>query len=154
MILPVMAIDPGTTESAVVVWNGNEILQHYKDSNDIVRRDVIASRMNHRIVVEMIASYGMPVGKTTFQTVLWIGRYIEAALPYCEIELIYRQEIKLFFCKQARAKDAHVRQALIDRYGEPGKKASPGLTYGLKADQWQAFALAVYTWDMQLAEVM
>lgn len=137
-----LAIDPGTNESAFVLWDGARILDAQIIENSAllasfyfpVRADVVA--------VEMIASYGMPVGKEVFETVLWIGRIIER----CSIEarLIYRRDVKLHHCQSPRAKDANVRQALIDKYGAPGTKKEPGITYGLKSHLWAAFAIATY----------
>jgi hypothetical protein len=98
------------------------------------------------LVVEMVACYGMPVGREVFDTCVWIGRFIEAwGRPH---STLYRSTVKLHLCGQTRAKDANVRQALIDRFG-PGRekaigtKAKKGPLYGVKADVWQALALAV-----------
>jgi hypothetical protein len=61
----------------------------------------------------------------------------------------------LQLCGSSRANDATIRQALLDRYG-PGRekavgtKANPGPLYGIKADLWQALALAV-TYSDQMA---
>jgi hypothetical protein len=38
----------------------------------------------------------------------------------------------------------NVRQALLDKYGAPGTKKAPGLTYGISSHVWAAFALATY----------
>jgi hypothetical protein len=38
-------------------------------------------------------------------------------------------------------------RVLKDRFGEKGTKKNPGLTYGLIADMWQAFAIAVMAYD-------
>lgn len=93
------------------------------------------------IAIEMIASYGMPCGKEVFETCLWIGRFTE----HCrEPRLVYRRDIKMHHCGSARAKDANIRQALIDKYGAPGTKKNPGATYGLKSHLWAAFALATF----------
>jgi hypothetical protein len=43
-----------------------------------------------------------------------------------------------------RAKDANIRQALIDKIGPQGTKAQPGPTYGIKSHSWAALAVAVY----------
>lgn len=60
---------------------------------------------------------------------------------------IFRRDIKLHLCNSVRAKDANIRQALIDRYGGKekaiGKKKSPGPLYGIKSHMWAALALAV-----------
>jgi hypothetical protein len=94
----------------------------------------------------MIACYGMPVGAEVFETCVWIGRFLQRwEGPY---SLVYRREVKLHLCDSARAKDANVRQALIDRFG-PGKqkaiglKASPGPLFQIKADLWAALGVAV-----------
>jgi hypothetical protein len=59
--------------------------------------------------------------------------------------LIPRKEIVMELCGSARAKDPHVAQALRDHYGEPGRKAAPGPTYGIKGHEWQALAVAYIT---------
>ena len=83
------------------------------------------------LAIEMVASYGMAVGADVFETVFWIGRFadrwetgprlvsdIPARRPAM---LVYRRDVKLHLCGQANAKDANVRQVLIDRYG-PGRR--------------------------------
>jgi hypothetical protein len=90
----------------------------------------------------MIASYGMAVGASTFETCVWIGRFIEVARV--DVELIFRKDIKLFLCGTMRAKDANIRQALIDKIGPQGTKKTPGPTYGIKSHSWAALAVAVY----------
>jgi hypothetical protein len=78
---------------------------------------------------------------------VWVGRFIEMSVA--DAALMPRKDVKLHLCGQTRAKDSNIRAALIDRFGGKekaiGKKASPGPLYGLKADAWQALALAV-TW--------
>jgi len=99
----------------------------------------------------MVASYGMAVGKDVFETALWTGRFIEAwGGPHTKV---YRKDVKLTLCGNASAKDANIRQALIDRYPptgggrrpQTGTKAKPGPLYGVRRDIWQALAVAV-TW--------
>lgn len=144
-----IAVDPGPVESAFVRWNGIGICGHGKLPNEILINNLRhagsdAYETHDPLYVEMIASYGMPVGAEVFETCVWIGRFMEA---YGSGTPVYRKAVKLALCQSAKAKDSNIRQALIDRFGPPGKKASPGITYGLKADEWQAFALAVYAFD-------
>jgi hypothetical protein len=75
------------------------------------------------MVIEMIASYGMPVGKEVFDTYVWIGRFAEASgMP---TNYIYRKDEKMNICHSMRAKDSNIRQALIDRFGVVGTKKNP-----------------------------
>ena len=75
------------------------------------------------MVIEMIASYGMPVGKEVFDTCVWIGRFAEASgMP---TNYIYRKDEKMNICHSKRAKDSNIRQALIDRFGVVGTKKNP-----------------------------
>ena len=72
------------------------------------------------IVIEMIASYGMPVGKEVFETCVWIGKFAQAS--GIKEEYIYRKEEKMNLCHSMKAKDSNIRQALIDRFGPVGTK--------------------------------
>jgi hypothetical protein len=102
------------------------------------------------IAIEMIASYGMPVGREVFETCVWIGRFVQAAcaLP---CEYVYRKDVKLYLCGNARAKDSNVRQAIIDRFGGKdkaiGRKKNPGPLHGVKGDLWAALAVGLYVAD-------
>ena len=50
-----------------------------------------------KIVLEMVASYGMPVGASIFETCVWIGRFIQAR-KCPDYEYIYRREEKMNLC--------------------------------------------------------
>jgi hypothetical protein len=137
----ILALDPGTTHTAFVQYSGNRIVDHGHLPNAEIRQ-VLIGREYDRCACEMIASYGMAVGASTFGTCVWIGRFIEVARV--DVELIFRKDIKLFLCGTMRAKDANVRQALLDLVGPQGRKAKPGPTYGIKSHTWAALAVAVY----------
>lgn len=94
------------------------------------------------LVIEMIASYGMPVGKEVFETCVWIGRFIQAHSS--KYRLVYRADVKMHLCHSMKANDATIRQALIDRFGAPGTKKNPGLLYGMNnSDIRSAFAVGL-----------
>jgi len=145
----IIAIDPGNEQSAMVWLKDGEIARHeILDNEGLVQSLLyIGDTKETDVVIEMVASYGMPVGKTIFSTCVWIGRFIQAC-PLT-VNLVYRKDIKLHLCNSMRAKDSHVRQALIDRFGEPGTKKNPGLTYGVHKDEWSALAVAVYWRDQK-----
>ena len=141
----VLAIDPGTIQSAYVVWNKSQRIIEEKGivPNDQMLLLIQSIQFNYEIdvAIEMIASYGMPVGKEVFHTILWIGRFMQVS-KMCK--LIYRKDIKIHFCNSNKAKDSNIRQALIDAFGEVGTKKNPGVLYGVSKDIWSALAIGVY----------
>jgi len=143
----ILAIDPGTTQTALVEWDGERIEAKHLVPNAQALELVGASQAGE-VVVEMVASYGMPVGREVFETVVWIGRFIERTTAAGKpVRTVYRKDIKLHLCHSMRAKDGNVRQSLIDRLGAPGTKKAQGVTYGIAKDLWAALAVAVYAHD-------
>jgi len=146
-----IAIDPGTTESAYVVMEGSTVLAHGIVSNMAmlaritVLPDADASLAVEHMAYEMVACYGMPVGREVFETCVWIGRFIEAFRG--EATPIYRTDVKSRLCHSPKAKDPNIRQALLDLYGGKekaiGKKKTPGPLYGIHSHEWAALAVAV-----------
>lgn len=160
-----LAIDPGCTDSGYAVIDTETLapIEVGKIANHTLRAWIIRGDFCHvqHVRIEMVASYGMAVGKEVFETCVWIGKFDEMFRPFDEeahrtptVGLVYRRAVKLHHCGSAKAKDANITQALIDRFapGEPnygkGTKAAPGWFYGFKADIWQAYALAVYAADL------
>ena len=156
----ILAIDPGTTRSGVVVIDELTYrpLRIGKFENKDVVDEIEYLLPANKAVIEMVPSYGtgMAAGKDIYETCIWIGRFIEQLSCCCDIvQLLQRNVVKMHLCQSARAKDPNVIQALVDRFapGEPnygkGTKKAPGWFYGFKADVWQAYALAVTYLDMK-----
>jgi hypothetical protein len=150
---PFIAIDPGTTHSAWVVYDGQIVLDHGKSENTDMR-DMLAfvgdPGLLNTLVLERVESMGMAVGKEVFETVFWSGRFAEvwSTVVQGTFERIARRDVKLHLCGSSRAKDANVRQAILDRFGGAeaiGTKKKPGPLYGIKTDRWAALAVAI-TW--------
>ena len=150
--MKILAIDPGPEQSGVMLYDGHTNTPsdvHGVLSNLVIEDAVELFRDADSVAIEMIASYGMPVGRDVFETCLWIGRFIGVCRvvgrPY---QLIYRKDVKLHLCGSPRAKDSNIRQALIYRFG-PGKEKAIGLKkttgplYGVKSHVWAALAVAV-----------
>jgi hypothetical protein len=143
--MELIAIDPGTEESAYVVYNTRDQTIEAKailpnpEMVDFLQWTV---NLPDHLAIEMVACYGMPVGKETFETCLWTGRFIQAARSKY-FRKIYRMQVKSFLCHNARAKDANIRQALIDKLGQVGTKKNPGPLYGIKTHIWAALSVAV-----------
>ena len=141
----ILAIDPGNQQSAYALLDADlRPVKFAKKPNDEVMKDCITILEENTavVVIEMIASYGMAVGKEVFETCVWIGRFIERLAPET-YKLIYRREEKENLCGSMRAKDSNIRQALIDRFGVVGTKNNPGWFYGVSKDVWAAIAVGV-----------
>lgn len=141
-----IGIDPGTEQSGLVIMVDGRVTSCGVYPNDEVL-DELHIHAGTPIAIEMIASYGMAVGKEVFETCVWIGRFMEAA-GADRVRLVYRKDVKLHLCGSPRAKDANIRQALIDKFGGSkeaaiGKKAKPGPLFGVTSHAWAALAVAV-----------
>lgn len=158
--MTILAIDPGSTYSGYALIEAGTCrpIKIGKIPNEEVL-DLIRTTSYDHLSIEMIASYGMAVGKEVFDTCVWIGRFVQRHQDerklqgWSDAALVYRRDIKLHHCQSSKAKDANIIQALIDRfaYGQTnrgkGTKSAPGWFYGFAADIWQAYALAVQTND-------
>lgn len=149
-----LSIDPGNQQSAYLIYDtasGRPIPGRFGiKKNEELRQMLIDGELHaDHMAIEMIACYGMAVGAAVFDTCVWVGRFIEvAAMPHTRV---YRKDVKLHLCGTHRAKDANVRQALIDRFGQCGTKKEPGALYGISKDVWSALAVAVTHADISKA---
>jgi hypothetical protein len=141
----IAGIDPGTYKSALVVLEADGAVYA---SSTLENPDILPYLRTAPVlpVIEMVENQGrMAVGKDTFETCVWIGRFIEAARMHAQ--RIGRRDVKLLLLGTARAKDSDIRAFLIDLYGGKqfaiGKKASRGPLYNVKGHEWQALAVAV-----------
>jgi len=156
----IIAIDPGDVESAYVIWDGENILEF-----DKIENEKLLSRLSEfeikddpflvTIVIEKIASYGMPVGKHIFETVFWTGRFYDKFINWTNVERHPRKDVKMHICGATKATDTTIVTALVDRFADrhehgkhgKGTRKNQGFFYGFSKDIWQAFALAVYYYD-------
>ena len=148
-----LGIDPGPFESAFVWWDA--------EAEKVIRLESIPAfgidsltigpllKGVDFVSIEWIECFGMAVGQETFRTVAGIGWF--ASLLYdrtWSIRLVPRRSVKMHLCNSMRAKDANVRQALIDRFGKVGTKKQPGKLYGVATHYWAALGVAVYSADV------
>jgi hypothetical protein len=144
-----LSIDPGCEKSAWVLYNTDSpepIINMGIQENEALIRKFFEEDFDQgfvdEVVIEMIASYGMAVGASVFETCVMIGRLVQLfnKLP---VSMMYRKDVKMHLCQSMRAKDANIRQALLDRLGPQGTKRQPGPTFGVSKDIWSALAVAV-----------
>lgn len=157
----IFAIDPGNTQSGYAIIDmpdfrlyefgklENEKLLEILEKYQWVMPDVFA--------IEMVACYGMPVGKDVFETCVWIGRFIQA-INKQNIKFVYRKEEKIHLCGSMKAKDSNIKQALVNRYAKhdfksgKGTKKNPDTFYGVSKDVWQAVAVGVTYYEKEGAD--
>jgi hypothetical protein len=152
----------------VVLWGGVLEEFHIERNVDVLERvrllglKASALGLPSILAVEMIASYGMPVGREVFETCVWIGRFVQHWTNHTNggpYRLVYRSEVKIHVCGTQRAKDGNVRQALIDMFPpagggkvpQIGTKPEPGPLYGVTSHAWQALGVAVTAEDGLIA---
>jgi len=156
--MQILGIDPGTRESAFVVWDdeAESIIEKGIHGNpELVRllAEMPYDMVLGGIAIEMIDNNGQAVGNDTFETVLWIGVFLAALgvdLTDIHRHLVYRRRVKLNLCGAMQGvRDAHVSMALRNRFGEKGTKKNPGKLYGIRSHEWSALAVAVTYSDQQ-----
>jgi len=152
----ILAIDPGTYQSGWVVYDTED---HSIPFSGITPNEEVVETMDveSHLAIEMVGCYGMAVGKSVFETCVWIGQFIRAwnvggnCKDTLEELAVYRRDVKLYLCNSVRAKDANVRQAILDKfkpYGggktpQVGTKKQPGPLYGIKSHMWAALGVAL-----------
>ena len=152
----IFSIDPGNVYSAYSILDieqGLKPIRFGKIMNEemlkVIEKEIAQIKY---FPIEMVASYGMPVGATVFETCVWIGRFVQAVTERSKVKpiFVYRKDEKMALCHSMKAKDGNIRQALIDRFGVVGTKKNPGWFYGVSKDVWSAIAVGVTFYDMNL----
>jgi hypothetical protein len=155
--MKIFAIDPGTDKSGWVLYDTktHSILDKGITDNyglKLYIKSNIGEGLFGSVAIEMIASYGMPVGREVFETCLYIGQIMQmmddAFIP---CKLIYRREVKDAICHNGKAKDPQIRQALIDEFPKTGggnkpqigTKKEQGRLYGVTSHIWAALGVAI-----------
>lgn len=147
-MITIIGIDPGPVLSAYVAMSGRRLERFGKIENAAMIDQLDFTRLESdpttTLAIEMVSSYGMPVGEEIFETCVWIGRFIQRwGGRFVKVK---RGEIKMHLCGSPHAKDPNIRAALIEKYGGKdaaiGKKGAYGPLHGVTEDVWSALAVA------------
>lgn len=148
----VLAIDPGPSKSAYVLYGNPRVLgKGIVDNEDLLKFIYNGRWAGTPVVFEQVAGMGKTVGKAVFETVFWTGRLFQAAKTVSpSVGRITRGAVKMHVLGQIKGGDVQVRNALIVRFGgnrfAKGTAKDPGPLYGVSSHMWSALALAV-TWS-------
>jgi hypothetical protein len=160
-------IDPGTEHSGVVAYDTDYRI--VLEAGDVSNESLLTSLRDpdtriHRLYIETIEPMGLPVGKSTLETMRWVGRFQEAWERHSgrSARMVSRSDEKITFCGAATFRDpktgrrrsvtdAQIRQAIIDRFPETGggkvpqvgTKVQPGPLYGVKGHAWSALSVII-----------
>ena len=144
----VYAIDPGPEKSGCVMLENSHPTPIVLEFGHHPNPDIWGTP-GAVVAIEMIESFGMAVGAETFRTCVEIGRLVERFSSLTEVALIGRKAVKINLCGSARAKDANIRQAIIDRYGGPAAIRKGGPLYKVSSHIWAALAVGLTYLDQQ-----
>ncbi len=161
--MTIYGLDPGYEKSTVVRYRDLSIPPEPIELPNSAMLAYLGALTGHDgavLVIEQIESQGMAVGKETFETVFWSGRFAEA-WSACgrSWHRVTRRAVKVHLCSSVRATDSNIRMALIDYYGPTtekaiGKKKTPGPLFHIKSHAWAALAVAITWKDLPLKETI
>ena len=154
---PILAIDPGTTESGWVLYDRNAerpLVGFAWEPNAVLLKRIIIGDWpvpitTPTVAIEHFVSRGNRLGEDSLETVRWATRFEMAAwfttgqVPH----LVTRRTVQMWIC-ESLADDAGIRRAITDRFGPErkvafGSKKNPGPLFGLPKDCVQALAVAI-----------
>lgn len=181
--MQIIAIDPGTTYSAYAIIaapgdgsisissagkvDNAAVLAQIKQAAELRVDACAVEGIEPRYQARDAGAAGAVIGRTTIDTILWVGRYVQqAAACGLPCDLIYRTAERSCILPTKRNglpplppgapkhADGQMRAALIQRFARhdlragKGTRAKPDVFAGVTGDMWQAVAVGV-TWLIQ-----
>ncbi|MEA3225054.1 MAG: hypothetical protein U9Q07_03825 [Planctomycetota bacterium] len=168
----ILSIDPGSEHSGIAVYDSDN--HRVLRTDDVSNTSLLGTIRNWDssqwsipgavMAIEGLENQGHFVGRSTFDTAEWIGRFREAwEVSGRKSYKISRRDVKTVMCggstyrdpdtgAQKTVKDAQVNQAVRSRFPatgggkrpEVGTKAQKGPLYGVKGShQYSAIAIAL-----------
>lgn len=154
--MKIFAIDPGNEFSAYCVMDDEYKLIDFAKLENIEVMQKMFQWIPYvdLVVIERMMSYSTAVGRTTFETCEWIGRFAQEAEKETKVDYVYRKDEKIYICGTIHANDTTIKHALIDRFAKFDFKTGKGTAknkdyfYGVSKDTWQAIAICTTKFDM------
>ena len=106
---------------------------------------VLAGEYDELILEDMNSWGGRGLGATTRTTLIWIGRFVQAAVSIGKkYHLLPRDEVKAILGLKRTCKDAiinaHVQQLFVPEFN---RFKNPGILKGFALDSWSALAVGL-----------
>ena len=144
----ITGIDPGTKQSAIVTLTLDGTVMRsisYNLTENERVEDILRWDKADVMVYEWIQNYGRVVGEEVLRTAYWCGRFASAAENSgMLVEFTTRPKIVRHFTGQTNVKKAHVRQAILDRFGGSSAKRKGNILHGISNHLWDALAVAMF----------
>jgi hypothetical protein len=153
----IIGIDPGPSESGVVLYNSEDRSIRYasvlpncdlKDELDGGWFTDYPDNCVPTVAIEFPCFYGKScaIGKDVLDTAAVVGQFEEITRAW-HPRRITRREVRMHLCGTMRSGDAQVWAAILDRYGgrkaAVGTKKAPGPLYGVRSHARSALAVAL-----------
>lgn len=166
----VLGIDPGPEKSGFCIFNTDARIVVF--AGEMLNEEMLFDlrhasqriRQCSNAFIETIEPMGLPVGKSTLETMRIVGRMQEAweTATGSPVGIVRRGDEKITLCgaatymdpntkKRRSVTDAQIRQAIIDRFPatgggktpQVGTRKAPGPLYGVKGHAWSALAVVL-----------
>src|SRR3546814_19907235 len=89
----ILAVDPGTTQSGWVIFDGQRVRSSGTEPNHVVLAMIGASDVE-TLAIERFEARGMPMGEDSIETVRWTGRFVQAWRDPASVRMVKRREGK------------------------------------------------------------
>lgn len=155
--MTLLAIDPGTTQSAYVILDADKRPVEFQKirNGELLSRIELAHCSATRwtqidaVAIEM-PGVAMVSGGEIFHTCRWVGKFEHAWNRQQDVhgrmsELVYRKDVKLHLLGRLNQKgsDKLIRAALIAKYGGPTAIRKGGPLHRVAGDCWAALSVAL-----------
>lgn len=137
----ILAIDPGTVESGVVLFDCGKVISAGVIPNDDVLK-IVADDRSEILAIELFVATNQRLGNESIETIHWAGRFHQSCGDPGSAMLIPRYQVKKSLGLGHRDGDKEVKAALIAAIGPKGTKKEPGPTFGVSSHAWAALGVA------------
>jgi len=159
----ILAIDPGPAESAWVLMENLKIKQSNKEANDDIRQSLEYDYWDHDILAMEEIVGRKWAGREITDSAFWSGRLCEASVA--SFTLINRSKIRWHIGQDKGTNDSKIITRLIERFtpdlyqqfvdkeltrNKMVNAAREKYFKGFVADIWQAYALGVTWYDLNV----